>query len=100
MTLAQLFDLQRVDAARRLLEDSTLPLHRTAFESGFCRAWAPRRAFRRPARGHTARGPLRDSPAKLDEQLNGNWQILTSNWQKLITNLGCVVRPLQQQCIQ
>jgi transcriptional regulator GlxA family with amidase domain len=47
MTPAQFVDLLRVDAARGLLEDSTLPLQRIAFESGFSGAQALRRAFRR-----------------------------------------------------
>jgi len=45
MTPAQFVDLVRVDAARRLLDESTLPLQRIAFESGFSGAQALRRAF-------------------------------------------------------
>jgi transcriptional regulator GlxA family with amidase domain len=45
MTPAQFVELLRVDAARRLLEESTLPLQRIAFESGFSGAQALRRAF-------------------------------------------------------
>jgi hypothetical protein len=47
MTPAQFVDLLRVDAGPRLLEESTLPLQRIAFESGFSGAQARRRAFRR-----------------------------------------------------
>jgi transcriptional regulator GlxA family with amidase domain len=45
MTPAQFVDLVRVDAARRLLDESTLPLQRIAFESGFSGAQSLRRAF-------------------------------------------------------
>ena len=45
MTPAQFVRMVRVDAACRLLDESTLPLQLIAFESGFSGAQALRRAF-------------------------------------------------------
>ena len=47
MTPADFIRAARVDAARRLLEDSSLPLKTLAFESGFGTASVMRRAFAR-----------------------------------------------------
>jgi transcriptional regulator GlxA family with amidase domain len=46
-TPADFIRAARIDAARRLLEDSSLPLKQLAFESGFGTAGAMRRAFLR-----------------------------------------------------
>jgi transcriptional regulator GlxA family with amidase domain len=47
MTPATYVELARIDAARRLLEDSQLSLQQVAFESGFSSPQAMRRAFAR-----------------------------------------------------